>query len=800
MHLILKQIGTDAPDEIEIDGSLFAVGRYEPPFSEYERSRVARLSKRHARVFEQDGRVYVADLGSTNGTFVNGKPVKGDPKALNAGDELSFGGLAYHVEIVGSPDVPTSEAPVRIALTPEANRGTLEPIVISRFPFLINKHSDVFARYKEILPEQLSFISRRHAHFFLRDGAVYIEDLGSTNGTFVSGTQLEEHAMQLEDGDTVAFGGEHFVYRVHILESAAEGTTELPESLEGVDNADRTIFIDSPTSFVDIYVGSQQSQEEASADEQAEAEVDEVRKQPRTRAGRGLRLAGEMKRSLFGETAIRPGTVRAVLGIVLIAAAGGGWYYWSGTELRGIARSLTEGEYLEAVTAADAYLAAHPEAREVRSMATEALIKHVVPEWITHLRLEAFDEADALVENARALGEHNPDDDDMLDVLAWRTRASRFLTTRQASMSLNSSLEDGAIPAELIDWWESDTRGHTRELLALSDLVPEFRRVREEIFSDVRQLHALQREQRPMHEFVESLREALNRREVDEIRRLIDEFHETDTLDPSRSLSQDAARMEEVFQLLASERWLDAYDLLSDTTFLTLPFARHAEAMIGRDVPDAETVARYREAQTAWRDGDTNTALAVLESLAGQQWGSEARKISTRYRGLLEGYDALLADRGRPGFDERFFAYYERLDPDTDRHLADQLHGELAAASGRLSKQLQSDLEAAESAWQRYGGREGIPMELRMEERVSEAFKARAAALGDAHAAVAAAGQKYVWLDRTPSDAWRALNAAVCEEIDDQRHAVEGLVLLGPAVREQKLALMPSKCSPTKTR
>ncbi|MEJ2089365.1 MAG: FHA domain-containing protein, partial [Gammaproteobacteria bacterium] len=679
MHLILKQIGTDEPAEIEIDGSLFAVGRYEPPFSEFERSRVARLSKRHARIFEQDARVYVADLGSTNGTFVNGKPVKGDPKALNAGDELSFGGLAYHVEIVGSPDVPTSEAPLRLALTPEANREVLEPIVISRFPFLINKHSDVFARYKEILPEQLSFISRRHAHFFIRDGAVYIEDLGSTNGTFVSGNQLEEHAMQLEDGDVVAFGGEHFVYRVHILESAVEGTTELPESLEGVDNADRTIFIDSPTSFVDIYVGSQESQEEA-ADEQAEADVEEVRKPPRTRAGRGLHLAGEMKRSLFGETAIRPGTKRALLGIVLIAAAGGGWYYWSGTEFRSMARSLADGEYLDAVTAADAYLAEHPEAREVRSMATEAMIKHVVPEWITHLRLEAFDEADALVESARSLGEHNPDDDDMLDVLAWRTRASRFLTMRQASVDLNSSLEDGAIPAELIDWWESDTRGHTRELLALSDLVPEFRRVREEIFSDVRQLHALQREQRPMREFVESLTTALGRRDTDEISRLIDEFHETNTLDASRSLSQDAARMEAVFQLLASERWLDAYDLLRDTTFLTLPFARHAEAMIGRDVPDAETVARYRQAQTAWRDGDTETALTVLESLAGKQWGSEADKISAHYRALLDGYEALLADRGRPGFDERFFAYYEQLDPDTDKHLADQLRAELAAA------------------------------------------------------------------------------------------------------------------------
>ncbi|MEJ2090000.1 MAG: hypothetical protein P8Y69_16315, partial [Gammaproteobacteria bacterium] len=106
----------------------------------------------------------------------------------------------------------------------------------------------------------------------------------------------------------------------------------------------------------------------------------------------------------------------------------------------------------------------------------------------------------------------------------------------------------------------------------------------------------------------------------------------------------------------------------------------------------------------------------------------------------------------------------------------------------------------AEKAWQRYGGPEGIPMELRMEEQVSEAFKTRAAALTDARAAMEAVGQKYAWLDRTPSSSWRTLSAALCAEIDDQRHAVEGLVLLRPAVREEKLALIPPKCSPTKTK
>ena len=47
--------------------------------------------------------------------------------------------------------------------------------------------------------------------------ALYIEDLGSTNGTYVSGTRLEEHAHPLGTGDVIALGGECFVYRVELV-------------------------------------------------------------------------------------------------------------------------------------------------------------------------------------------------------------------------------------------------------------------------------------------------------------------------------------------------------------------------------------------------------------------------------------------------------------------------------------------------------------------------------------------------------------------------------------------------------
>jgi hypothetical protein len=48
-------------------------------------------------------------------------------------------------------------------------------------------------------------ISRRHARMELRGSAYVIQDLGSTNGTFINGTRIS--GMQvLNPGDTVAFG------------------------------------------------------------------------------------------------------------------------------------------------------------------------------------------------------------------------------------------------------------------------------------------------------------------------------------------------------------------------------------------------------------------------------------------------------------------------------------------------------------------------------------------------------------------------------------------------------------------
>jgi Protein of unknown function (DUF3662)/FHA domain len=55
------------------------------------------VSRRHAQVVMDDGEIMVSDLGSTNGTFVNGRRIT--RAAIRPGDELSIGTSRLHVEV-----------------------------------------------------------------------------------------------------------------------------------------------------------------------------------------------------------------------------------------------------------------------------------------------------------------------------------------------------------------------------------------------------------------------------------------------------------------------------------------------------------------------------------------------------------------------------------------------------------------------------------------------------------------------------------------------------------------------------
>jgi hypothetical protein len=56
------------------------------------------------------------------------------------------------------------------------------------------------------------FASSVHARIFARDGFMHVEDMGSTNGTYLNGRQLRK-AEQLKPADKIRIGDSEYGYR-----------------------------------------------------------------------------------------------------------------------------------------------------------------------------------------------------------------------------------------------------------------------------------------------------------------------------------------------------------------------------------------------------------------------------------------------------------------------------------------------------------------------------------------------------------------------------------------------------------
>jgi pSer/pThr/pTyr-binding forkhead associated (FHA) protein len=172
------------------------------------------ISRRHARVSRGGaGQLTIEDLGSANGTYVNGERIDA-PRPLELGDVVSVGKTVLQVTdrsgaVPAEPRVPprvSAGEPPR--LTPAGG----EELVVTAGPAAGRRLTlrDELVIGREVGGEgTLSRdheLSRRHARV-ARDasGQLTIEDLGSANGTFVNGERVRgRHVLRV--GDTVRIG------------------------------------------------------------------------------------------------------------------------------------------------------------------------------------------------------------------------------------------------------------------------------------------------------------------------------------------------------------------------------------------------------------------------------------------------------------------------------------------------------------------------------------------------------------------------------------------------------------------
>lgn len=56
------------------------------------------------------------------------------------------------------------------------------------------------------------YLSKQHARIFFKDAEFYIEDLKSTNGTYVNGRQIGVRPVKIKDSDKISIGHLNFLF------------------------------------------------------------------------------------------------------------------------------------------------------------------------------------------------------------------------------------------------------------------------------------------------------------------------------------------------------------------------------------------------------------------------------------------------------------------------------------------------------------------------------------------------------------------------------------------------------------
>jgi pSer/pThr/pTyr-binding forkhead associated (FHA) protein len=833
-----------ALDAIRIVHNLFAVGRSEAPFTDYPTERIARLSRRHARIFTEHGAVYVADLGSKNGTTLNGAAVRQTPARVRAGDELCFGGeLCYRVGIEPRARIVAAASAALapgLLLMPQRDDLGLQPIEVQAFPFLVSKADDVFARYKDRYPHQVNYISRRHAHIFLKGGELYVEDLGSTNGTFVGGKRLDECALSLVEGDVVAFGGDHFVYRVSLQKPPDVEPTvtqlSLNPTVEDAADTDKTTFVGAAHSFLDIFCVDPALQREDEVNEGGSSVSGHAKRDTLSGAARaaavgnganGASDANAPNRANGAHGANKPGATAAAKGkprrrwrllagelgkafadgdrtnVRRIAAWGGAGVvvvaalavtlYLHGSSERELKNLLASGDYTSAVTAAKSYLANHPADTKVSALASEALLKAKLPGWLNALQKAQYEQADALLKEMGALSANNADAASLVGELQWVGDLERFVAARGGVDAPIRMYADESTINTLLQRWDDDAKNHQRALDRIASYVPVFGEPYAQALSHLRKLESDDSVYVAAIDRLNGvIRTELARDKPDALPPVLDDYAQRyPRLAGLDRVREDLRQYTALLNAALSRQLTPLLAMLKSVRFSTPPFQAQFQQLAASRLPSTDVIERHDAVNAAWQRGDAQQALAGLQAMPEGPWSDVLAAEAAHKKALLDQYTDLQKTRGGKDYDQRLLSFYASLDPQTDTWFVQSIQKDVAALHDKALARAQDLMLRAQSLWKQYRSSGSIGGTQRLEAGISPGFRSEARLLSDAQTAAQQGMRIYTQLKADhPADFDRLL-ADIQAETDLQRRSLTELrMVLDPGLLKAKLALI----------
>ena len=184
------------------------------------------VSKTHAALIHDNGRVYVRDLASRTRVYVNGRAIR--EVQLNDGDLLQIGSFTFKLAHPSAAESVPLPRPGQLDMA-----GSAESLQLD------GKTTTIGRRGACDLAIDDPAVSTVHAIIFELDGQRFIRDLGSRTGTFVNNTAI--HQQPLNFGDRIRIGPAEYKYRKskRVDEQSAVGPELAPADLVADSDADQ---------------------------------------------------------------------------------------------------------------------------------------------------------------------------------------------------------------------------------------------------------------------------------------------------------------------------------------------------------------------------------------------------------------------------------------------------------------------------------------------------------------------------------------------------------------------------------
>jgi pSer/pThr/pTyr-binding forkhead associated (FHA) protein len=186
-----------------------------------------RVSRSHARLDCSPSGCTIVDLGSANGTRLNGNRV--DRAVVRPGDALSLGNSLFRFEVSQAYDevesgmtVIDNDMQLDLSLDNEILPMSLNETGQPRLVVFHNEQTwevpledtdqvTIGRTDESTLPLTIGNVSRHHAEVVRKGGIFILRDLGSTNGTWFKDQKVGE--MVLQDGDVFRIGQALIVFK-----------------------------------------------------------------------------------------------------------------------------------------------------------------------------------------------------------------------------------------------------------------------------------------------------------------------------------------------------------------------------------------------------------------------------------------------------------------------------------------------------------------------------------------------------------------------------------------------------------